>query len=160
MRPVCRDIWRGAIQLGVRRCRQKHRLQRTIDWSDSVIRANQIQQAYSACPNTKLIASGYSQGCQVVHNAISQLPAETASWISSVLLFGDPGRPISYHPSSDVLTIADDGQAIPNVDSSKVDTYCHEGDDICQDGLLILPAHLTYAEDVSSAAQFAVAAAS
>ncbi|KAL1983157.1 hypothetical protein VTN96DRAFT_407 [Rasamsonia emersonii] len=114
------------------------------DPAGSAEMANQIQQAYSACPNTKLIASGYSQGCQVVHNAISQLPAETASWISSVLLFGDP----------------DDGQAIPNVDSSKVDTYCHEGDDICQDGLLILPAHLTYAEDVSSAAQFAVAAAS
>lgn len=58
-----------------------------------------------------------------------------------------------------MLTTADDGQAIPNVDSSKVDTYCHDGDNICQNGLLILPAHLTYAEDVSSAAQFAVAAA-
>ncbi|KAL1962763.1 hypothetical protein VTN77DRAFT_9217 [Rasamsonia byssochlamydoides] len=113
------------------------------DPAGSAEMASQIQQAYSDCPNTNLIASGYSQGCQIVHNAISQLPAETASWISSVLLFGDP----------------DDGQPIPNVDSSKVDTYCHTGDDICQDGDLILLPHLTYAENVASAAQFAVAAA-
>lgn len=48
--------------------------------------------AKSRCPNTKLIASGYSQGCQIVHHAISQLDATTASWISSVLLFGDPRK--------------------------------------------------------------------
>lgn len=34
--------------------------------------------------------SGYSQGCQIVHNAVEQLPAADASKISSVLLFGDP----------------------------------------------------------------------
>lgn len=54
-------------------------------------RASQIESARSSCPNTKLIVGGYSQGCQIVHNAVSKLSADTASWISKVLLFGDPG---------------------------------------------------------------------
>jgi hypothetical protein len=53
-------------------------------------RARQIEAAKSQCPDTKMIASGYSQGCQIVHNAVSELEATTASWINSVLLFGDP----------------------------------------------------------------------
>lgn len=53
----------------------------------------------------------------------------------------------------------DDGQAIPNVDSSKIDTICHKGDDICQNGDIILPVHLTYSGDATSAAAFVVAAA-
>jgi len=106
--------------------------------------ATQIQQAYADCPNTKLTISGYSQGAQLVHNAAKLIPAEVAEWISSVVVFGDP----------------DDGQALSNIDSSKVDTYCNVGDDICLDGPLITPFHLIYAEDASAAAAFIVAAAS
>lgn len=54
-------------------------------------RASEIEEAYSKCPNTKLVASGYSQGGQIVHNAAALLPANVGSWISSVVLFGDPG---------------------------------------------------------------------
>jgi type IV secretory pathway VirJ component len=53
-------------------------------------RATQASDVLAKCPDTKLIMSGYSQGCQIVHNAVEQLPAATASKISSVLLFGDP----------------------------------------------------------------------
>ncbi|CAD6446948.1 47f13803-3151-427c-b2f4-d414fc5b49a4 [Sclerotinia trifoliorum] len=105
--------------------------------------ASEIQAAHAACPNTHLVASGYSQGGQVVHNALALLPAATASWISSVVIFGDPL----------------DGQAIPNVAASKVDTVCHTGDNICQAGDIILPAHLTYGENAAAAAAFVVAAA-
>lgn len=109
------------------------------DPSGSSNMASLISQAHSLCPKTKLIAAGYSQGCQVTHNAIAKLDATTASWIDSVLLFGDP----------------DDGQAIPHVDSSKVYTVCHSGDDICLNGDLILVPHLTYAANVAAAAAFA-----
>ncbi|TVY18302.1 Cutinase [Lachnellula arida] len=101
--------------------------------------ASQISAAKAACPDTKLIASGYSQGCQIVHNAAAKLPAATASWISKVVVFGDP----------------DNGTAIANVDSSKVKTFCSVGDDICVDGDFILPPHLLYAEDAEAAATFA-----
>jgi hypothetical protein len=50
--------------------------------------------------------------------------------------------------------LTDDGQAIPNVPASKVDTYCHDDDNICANGDLVLPAHLTYAENVQAAATF------
>jgi len=50
-------------------------------------RAVQIEAAYKACPNTKLVASGYSQGGQIVHNAIGLLPATVAAWSKSFLVF-------------------------------------------------------------------------
>lgn len=69
---------------------------------------------------------------------MGNLDAATASQISAVVLFGDPK----------------DGQALPNVDASKVLTVCHAGDNICAGGDIILLAHLTYAEDADSAAAF------
>jgi cutinase len=52
--------------------------------------ASEIAALYKACPSTKAIVSGYSQGGQLVHNAIALLPAATAAWISKVVMFGDP----------------------------------------------------------------------
>ncbi|RAL60624.1 hypothetical protein DID88_009942 [Monilinia fructigena] len=69
--------------------------------------ASQINAAYAACPNTHLVASGFSQGGQIVHNALALLPAATAKWISSVVIFGDP-----Y-----------DGQAIPTLTRLKSTRY-------------------------------------
>lgn len=103
--------------------------------------AKEIQQAYSKCPSTKLVASGYSQGGQIVHNAAALLPAAVGKWISSVVIFGDP----------------DNGAAIPNVPASKVDTFCNAGDNICVNGDLILPAHLTYGLNAEAAAAFVAA---
>jgi len=108
------------------------------DPAGSAEMAKQIQQAYAACPNTKLIASGYSQGGQIVHNAAAQLPVNVGQWISSAVIFGDP----------------DNGTAVANVPASKTDVYCHQGDNICVNGDFVLPAHLTYAENVQAAAQF------
>jgi len=55
-----------------------------------------------------------------------------------------------------VLTSEDNGQALPNVASSKVDTYCHATDAICLNDDLVLPAHLTYGENAAAAAAFVV----
>ncbi|TAQ87978.1 hypothetical protein B7494_g3707 [Chlorociboria aeruginascens] len=102
--------------------------------------ASQIQAAHAACPNTKLIASGYSQGGQIVHNAAALLPSAVASWISSVVIFGDP----------------DSAEAVTGVAASRTKIYCSSEDNICVDGDLILPAHLLYGEDVTAAAAFVV----
>jgi Cutinase len=53
----------------------------------TIRRAIQIEAAYEACPKTKLVASGYSQGGQVVHNAIGLLPATVAAWSKIILVF-------------------------------------------------------------------------
>ncbi|KAE8401018.1 cutinase-domain-containing protein [Aspergillus pseudonomiae] len=113
------------------------------DAAGSKSMASDATEILTKCPDTKLIMSGYSQGCQVVHNAVEQLPAEIASKISSVLLFGDPYE----------------GKPFPNVDASRVKTVCHAGDTICNNSIIILPAHLTYAVNVAEAAAFAIATA-
>lgn len=74
----------------------------------------------------------------VVHNAASHLDAATMSKVSAVVLFGDP-----YN-----------GQAVANISASKVLVVCHDGDNICQGGDIILLPHLTYAEDADTAAAF------
>lgn len=122
-----------------------------------VKRAIQIQQAHAKCPNTKLVASGYSQGGQIVHNAAALLPAAVGSWISSVVIFGDPGALYSTPLSRLMLILIDNGNAIPNVPASKVKTYCNADDDICKNGVLILPAHLTYGLNAVDAANFVTA---
>ncbi|KAH8680585.1 putative cutinase [Xylariales sp. PMI_506] len=99
-----------------------------------------VTQAISQCPSSSIVMAGYSQGCQLVHNAAADLGATTMASISSVVMFGDP----------------DEGQTISGIDSSKVLTVCHSGDDICLDGDLILLAHLTYAEDAGTAATFVI----
>lgn len=47
--------------------------------------------AFSQCPSTKVVMSGYSQGAQVVHDAATDLPAATMGQVSAVVTFGDPG---------------------------------------------------------------------
>lgn len=95
------------------------------------------------CPTTKLCVSGYSQGCQVVHNAFELLASNSAAtnFVNSVILFGDP----------------DNGLPVGNVPAYKVSTDCHAGDNICQDGEVILEPHLSYCHDVGVEAVFAKA---
>jgi hypothetical protein len=41
--------------------------------------------------------AAYSQGGQLIHNAAKQLPSSTMAAVSSVVIFGDPGKvPRSY----------------------------------------------------------------
>lgn len=44
-----------------------------------------------------------------------------------------------------------------SVSPSRVFTACHALDDICKNGILIGPSHLTYAVDVGDAVNFAAA---
>lgn len=89
--------WLVEIHVEVKTCKRyilKSNMYKLISY-----RATQIRQAYTTCPNTKVIVSGYSQGGQIVHNAIALLDAVTASWISKVVIFGDPGMYLPYAPT-------------------------------------------------------------
>lgn len=95
-----------------------------------------MRDTRAACPNTKIVIGGYSQGGLAVHNAADALGGDMSN-VSAAVIFGDP---MSHMPLS-------------NIDASKVHVVCHNGDNICDQGALILPQHLTYALDaVSSAA--------
>jgi cutinase len=69
-----------------------------------------------------------SQGGQVVHRAMAQLPAESASHIKAVIIYGDP----------------DKGQAMKNISPSIVTTICASSDPICKHIPLPVGSHLTY----------------
>ncbi|TQV97172.1 hypothetical protein V2A60_000196 [Cordyceps javanica] len=97
--------------------------------------AQKVRDTHAACPNTKIVISGYSQGGFAVHYAADALGADMPEDIAAVI-FGDP---MSHKPVS-------------NIDSSRVHVVCHPGDNICDQGFLILPQHLTYAIDAKSSA--------
>ncbi|KAK7948627.1 cutinase precursor [Apiospora aurea] len=109
------------------------------DKDGSAKMAQLVQQALAKCPDTKVVLSGYSQGGQLVHNAAKQLPAATASKVAGAVIFGDP----------------DNGQAVQGISKDKTKVICHQGDNICAGGNLILQPHLTYGQDANTAAQFA-----
>lgn len=83
--------------------------------------------------------SGYSQGGQLVHNAANILGTANMAKVNSVVIFGDP----------------DNGQAVMGADG-KTKVICHDGDNICTGGDLILAPHLTYSEDAGDAASFVI----
>lgn len=92
------------------------------------------------CPETKLCVSGYSQGSQVVHNALEILTADKAAteFISSVVTYGDPDHTLPFG----------------DVPQDKVSYVCHKGDKVCLNiGVIKLP-HLTYCHNVDAEAAF------
>lgn len=81
-----------------------------------------------------------------MHNAAEQLSADNSAKINSgtsliaaphffyilliyfvsVVIFGDP----------------DDGDAVGSISADRVKVICHDGDNICDGGIIVLPAHL------------------
>ncbi|KAF9561164.1 cutinase [Agrocybe pediades] len=100
--------------------------------------ANSVTATAAACPNAKIVISGYSQGAQVTHLAARQLPAAIQNRINAVVTFGDP-----YEDT-----------ALPGVLESRRKTFCNFGDLICQGLSVILAPHLTYGTDTPAAAAF------
>ncbi|KAG8170012.1 hypothetical protein KVR01_000757 [Diaporthe batatas] len=113
------------------------------------VMAELANKTASACPNTKIVMAGYSQGAQVVHNAMEKVVAmsnttasnniDVASRVSSVVLFGDPRN----------------GTAIAGIDQGRVLSLCNAQDNICaKGGDKITLDHLTYNRDAPQAAMF------
>ncbi|KAH8880115.1 putative cutinase [Thozetella sp. PMI_491] len=96
-----------------------------------------LQKTQQTCPQSKIILGGYSQGGQVVHNTANTVGAAGMASVNSVVIFGDP-------KSQTPVTGAE----------SKTLVICHPDDNICTNGDLILPAHLTYGFDSPQAGAF------
>lgn len=65
------------------------------DYSNSVkagieLLSGYITQLHVACPNTKVILAGYSQGAHVVGDVVTLLPLTIQNQIAGIVLFGDP----------------------------------------------------------------------
>ncbi|KAK1519735.1 cutinase [Colletotrichum costaricense] len=95
--------------------------------------------ANTKCPNSAVVAGGYSQGTAVMASSISALSSTIQNQIKGVVLFG-------YTKNLQNLG------RIPNFPSSKLSVYCDVADAVCYGTLFILPAHFLYQTDAAVAA--------
>ncbi|KAI0517587.1 cutinase-domain-containing protein [Xylaria bambusicola] len=96
----------------------------------------------AACPHSKIVVSGYSQGAAIVHRAIEGLPAATRSRIAGVATFGD------------TQTLQDGGR-VKGYPANQTLIICNSGDIICT-GMLwpLFPVHWDYVKWVPTATLF------
>ena len=73
--------------------------------------------------------------------SIQALPAAIMAQVKAVVLFGFTRN-------------VQDGGRIPNYPTSQTKVYCAAGDLVCNDTLIVTPAHLSYGADAPDAASF------
>ena len=97
--------------------------------------------AQSKCPNTKIVAGGYSQGAALIAGAVSGLDDDVKSMVKGVVLYG-------Y-----TKNLQNDG-SIPDYPKDQTKVFCNVDDGVCSGSLVVTAGHLTYTADVDQAVQF------
>lgn len=95
------------------------------------------------CPDSVIVAGGYSQGAAVNHRAIESLDQSVKDQIAGVVLYGDTQK-------------MQDNNQISNFPADKVKIICQPGDAVCLGQLIVLPAHLTYGARADEGVEFLV----
>jgi cutinase len=123
------------------------------DWSQSTApqgatdAVNHITSVAAACPGTKFVLGGYSQGATVVDIATglptfggsgAAIPAALAPRVAAVVAYGNPANKYGTHLTSSSLF------------GSRAKEFCNSGDLVCDAAGFNIFAHLMYAFDGSA----------
>ncbi|KAI1396056.1 carbohydrate esterase family 5 protein [Hypoxylon fuscum] len=90
-----------------------------------------LLNAAATCPDSKIVAAGYSQGAALTHRAVEGLSQEVKDRIIAVVTFGD-------------TQTFQDGGRIKDFDTNKTLIICNEGDLVCTGTLYVYPVHFDY----------------
>ncbi|KZM21488.1 Cutinase [Ascochyta rabiei] len=113
------------------------------DTASKKLMQDTLKSMAQKCPDSIIVAGGYSQGAAVNHRAIEELDASVQDQIAGVVLYGDTQK-------------QQDRNQIPNFPADKVKIICQPGDAVCQGALVVLPAHLTYGSRADEGADFLI----
>lgn len=100
-----------------------------------------FELADSKCPDSVIVASGYSQGAAVINGAIEDLDSDIQEKVAGAVLYGS---------TQNLQT----GGHIPNFPEEKSLTICALTDGVCFGTLVVTPGHLTYIDDVPDAVEY------
>jgi cutinase len=109
-----------------------------------------IQSVAAACPNTRIVLGGYSQGAGVIDLSTTAMPPEVADHVAAAALFGGPKSVFADSLSPGPLPTIGAPYAGKTID------LCVPNDPICSEGS-DMRAHVAYVETgmVHQAATFA-----
>ncbi|KAI0001386.1 carbohydrate esterase family 5 protein [Xylariaceae sp. FL0662B] len=103
-----------------------------------------LLSAAATCPDSKIVAAGYSQGAALTHRAVEGLGQEIREKIAGVVTFGD-------------TQMQQDGGRIRNFDTNRTLIICNAGDVVCAGTLYVFPIHFDYVKWVPTAVAFLAA---
>ena len=97
------------------------------------------------CPQSKIVAGGYSQGAAITHRAVESLPQYVRDRIAGIVTFGD-------------TQALQDGGRIKNYPTERTLILCNPGDLVCWGTAYIAPTHFPsyYLQRVPEAVSFLV----
>ncbi|KAF2420536.1 alpha/beta-hydrolase [Tothia fuscella] len=104
-----------------------------------------LTEQSKACPEQKFVMVGYSQGGDVMHNALASPKLDQAIFekIVALVMFGDPGN---KGPAAKSPLNCDPEPPFPSALLPKLKENCEAGDPVCTNDGAKIEAHLVYSD--------------